>query len=464
MRQFFAPKTLDIPSQVTLGLQGAESTVNDDAMDGLVPLDTTSWDLAGFTPADLAYFSSDESGDEGDDEDEPENDSNLDSMTNRANDEADLSPDQPTAAQNSWLPSAPPLKRRRHDIPVRSAERQKRECHKQDLEKALADIRKVLLSKKVQFEGGPNGLQAHQAHAIQSFLTMTVKHGQLDMDASERAAESNGFAAKWGGRSLHAWTKAWVQERELPKSKRGQHGKVYTLLDDPAICTELRTYVRPNKWSMNPTKLADFSRAQLVPTAADKYLRHLVDNEMPRGLKKYMELELFPCIQLKAGKGVSLSTARRWLRKEGFQYIGFKKGLYFDGHDWPDVIKYRQDIFLPMVKDYFPHLVRYQAGDAEKEVDVSPPNYVERRIVLVAHDEMTAQAHDTVKKSWVFEDQHALRKKGVGRGLHQSDVICSTVRWLKDASQTLEYGKSYEGYWTGELFVKQASESRSFVH
>lgn len=110
MRQFFAPKTLDIPSQVTLGLQGAESTVNDDAMDGLVPLDTTSWDLAGFTPADLAYFSSDESGDEGDDEDEPENDSNLDSMTNRANDEADLSPDQPTAAQNSRLPSAPPLK------------------------------------------------------------------------------------------------------------------------------------------------------------------------------------------------------------------------------------------------------------------------------------------------------------------------------------------------------------------
>jgi hypothetical protein len=29
--------------------------------------------------------------------------------------------------------------------------------------------------------------------------------------------------------------------------------------------------------------------------------------------------------------------------------------------------------------------------------------------------------------------------------------------WLKDASQTLEYGKNYEGYWTGELFVKQVT-------
>jgi hypothetical protein len=27
--------------------------------------------------------------------------------------------------------------------------------------------------------------------------------------------------------------------------------------------------------------------------------------------------------------------------------------------------------------------------------------------------------------------------------------------WLKDASQSLEYGKNYEEYWTGEMFVKQ---------
>jgi hypothetical protein len=38
------------------------------------------------------------------------------------------------------------------------------------------------------------------------------------------------------------------------------------------------------------------------------------------------------------------------------------------------------------------------------------------------------------------------RKKGVGRGLHQSDIICSTVGWIEEASQTLEYGKNYDGY------------------
>ncbi|KAG1888079.1 hypothetical protein F4604DRAFT_1493174, partial [Suillus subluteus] len=43
-------------------------------------------------------------------------------------------------------------------------------------------------------------------------------------------------------------------------------------------------------------------------------------------------------------------------------------------------------------------------------------------------------------------------------GLHQSDVICSTVGHLVEVSQTLEYGKKYNGYWTGELFVKQLKE------
>ncbi|KAF8231337.1 hypothetical protein L208DRAFT_1277353 [Tricholoma matsutake] len=77
---------------------------------------------------------------------------------------------------------------------------------------------------------------------------------------------------------------------------------------------------------------------------------------------------------------------------------------------------------------------------------------------LLAQDEMTAQANDIMPKTWVFEDQHRLRKKGVGHGLHKSDILCSTVGWLEEATQTLEYGKNYEGYWTGELFVKQLKD------
>ena len=93
-------------------------------------------------------------------------------------------------------------------------------------------------------------------------------------------------------------------------------------------------------------------------------------------------------------------------------------------------------------------------GDVEHEAS-KPTNFVERRLVLVAHDEMTVQAHDGKKKSWVMDNEHALKKKGVGRGMHHSEVIC--VGWLKEVGQDLEYGKNYDSYWTGELFVKQVS-------
>ena len=59
--------------------------------------------------------------------------------------------------------------------------------------------------------------------------------------------------------------------------------------------------------------------------------------------------------------------------------------------------------------------------------------------------------------SWVWQGEQPLKKKGVRHGQHQSDMICSTFGWLKDASKTLEYGRNYDGYWNGELFVKQVS-------
>jgi len=106
-------------------------------------------------------------------------------------------------------------------------------------------------------------------------------------------------------------------------------------------------------------------------------------------------------------------------------------------------------------------LVEFVIGDVEKELQKIPDNYVETRLVLVPHDEMTVQQNDGKKKSWVLDGEHALKKKGVGRGIHLSGIICTTKGYIEDAGQTLEYGKNYEGYWTGELFVKQVSHSVS---
>ncbi|KAF9455892.1 hypothetical protein BDZ94DRAFT_1293065 [Collybia nuda] len=251
----------------------------------------------------------------------------------------------------------PPAKQIRTKLPIPACER----C--ESLQRGLLAIEKLIRSKKT----------AYCACAIQSHLQMVVNNGCHAIEASEMAAESQGFARKWGGRLVRIWVRRWILWRELPVSLKGKHVKVFSLLDDPS-------------WSMDPKKLMEFSKDIMVTKEAEKYLCHVVESEMPRGLKKYLEVELFPRIQLKVARGVSVRTARRWLHREGFKFTEHKKALYYDGHD------------------------------------------------------------------------SCIEKKGVGRGMHQSDIICSTHGWIKKASQSLEYGKNYEGYWTGELFVKQLVE------
>lgn len=355
-----------------------------------------------------------------------------------------------------------PLKHRKLDVPYRVERAEKRKRQLDDLAAALQDIEKVILLKKTQFAGGIHGLQAKRAHTIQSHLLLVVRNGRNFTDASQCAAESHGFVSGWGGRQLRSWTQAWVNSCELPKSRRGCHTKVYSLLSDPDIAGECRTYLRSNnlKWAVNPEKLAQFTSGKLIHSAASKYLQHVVDEEMPKGLKKYLELELFPRIHMKVAHGVSLSTARCWMCSEGFRYISHKKGLYFDGHDRPDVIEYRQNIFLPFMKACEPRLVQYVVGDVEKELETQPLNYVKCRLVLVPHDEMTAQVNNDADKTWVCGDEHRLKKKGVGRGIQQSDIICLTVGYLTEASESLEYSKNHAGYWTGEHFIKQVSFSQ----
>ena len=45
---------------------------------------------------------------------------------------------------------------------------------------------------------------------------------------------------------------------------------------------------------MDPHKLATWTKNELIPAEAEKYAHQVIDKEMPEGLKKYLELELFP--------------------------------------------------------------------------------------------------------------------------------------------------------------------------
>ncbi|EIW82983.1 hypothetical protein CONPUDRAFT_53085 [Coniophora puteana RWD-64-598 SS2] len=235
------------------------------------------------------------------------------SDTSSESDGADIEAAVP-AARPKQAACVPTPKRQKLEVPYQK-QREERRGEKQEDERVnlavgLHDLQKMMKSAKTQFEGGPNGLQARRTKAIEAHLKMVLKNGRSFTDASKRVAEGNGFAPRWGGQQLRSWTRQWIKSRLLPTSLIGKHAKTDSLLDDPGIAAALRTYLRSNKWAVNPEKLAKFSKNELIPAEAEAYLHQLVNEEMPRGLKRCMELELFPRIHLRVGHGISLSTAR----------------------------------------------------------------------------------------------------------------------------------------------------------
>ena len=56
------------------------------------------------------------------------------------------------------------------------------------------------------------------------------------------------------------------------------------------------------------------------------------------------------------------------MHKEGFHDISYAKGLYYDGHDCPDVVEHQQNHFLLMLKIHEHQLVGYVVGDENNEV------------------------------------------------------------------------------------------------
>ncbi|TBU23040.1 hypothetical protein BD311DRAFT_811054 [Dichomitus squalens] len=323
-------------------------------------------------------------------------------------------------------------------------------------------MRRLLNSQKTVLVGGVNGLQSYWARAIQACLYLMDREGQGMMAASEVAARANLFSGKWGARLVRRWTQVWVKTRTLPESQRGRYAKVLSVLGHPTVRAAVRAYLRSEKWSQDPVRLKKLFNNELNAAEALEYRRVLESEEMPNGLKDFVTTVILPQYHLKPGRlGLSRSTMRRLLISEGFTWSEHRKAVYYDGHERPDVVKDRNERFIPAMQAIRYRLVRYKVGavDTEEHPDLQLNGILVRpRLVLVAHDEMVAQAHDGKRWSWLLNGESPLKKKGPGRGLHQSDFICSTVGWLLEASVTLEYGKNHEGFWNGELFCKQLTE------
>ena len=155
--------------------------------------------------------------------------------------------------------------------------------------------------------------------------------------------------------------------------------------------------------------------------------------------------------------------------------------VYVDGHERPDVVEYRQKVFLPRWREFKRRMVVFDEDGHWRAPATLRPG--EKLLVLVTHDESTFNANDGKRRLWIAGDKQPLRPKSRGKGIMVSGFLTpggvlrvpdnipdsellANPMWplhptsklrcpkpVREALEYLEYGKS--NYWTSEKMVEQ---------
>jgi hypothetical protein len=241
----------------------------------------------------------------------------------------------------------------------------------------------------------------------------------------------------------------WILEGTIPLSKQGKHAKTLCMLEDPSTRDAMMEYIHGagrNACSLGLAKaVTAYWKASELPELQE---RHLAER-----------------------------TANEWFKRCGYKWSDIRKGVYKDGHEREDVVKYRKEVFLPRMAELEPTLVKWELQEATttepehlvlREPDPSslPPGIRPR--LLCTHDECSFNSTDGQHRGWVHEDHVPFFNKGRGQGMMTSEFVTPGDGNLKmppelpddsdelplepdgdrfrECTQLLDFGK--DGYWT----------------
>jgi hypothetical protein len=243
----------------------------------------------------------------------------------------------------------------------------------------------------------------------------------------------------------------------IPKGAQGRHAKTLCMLEDEGTLMAFEEYMTgEGKLATGPglaNAITEYWRSEGI-TNEDGTDKELADR-----------------------------TATEWMNRRGYKWTDLKKGVYKDGHERPDVLAYRNDVFLPRLAELEPTFVQWTFPHLDEDPDADPilvypqnlPPGVKPR-VPVTHDESSFNSKDGVHKAWVKEDYAPFYDKGRGTGIMTSEYLTPGGNlklppdypdddWplepdgdrFNECTQFFEFGKD-SGWWDGENVVTQLKD------
>jgi hypothetical protein len=158
--------------------------------------------------------------------------------------------------------------------------------------------------------------------------------------------------------------------------------------------------------------------------------------------------------------------------KLGYRPQEYRKCLYFDGHERPDVVEARKKFIEDF--DSYRKQSRIYGGD---DLDVAPlvdPEVLgnNKETIFIYHDESTIHAKEKPKSTWLLHGSIEIRSKNAGPLIHISDFILETTGSLKlsdeqqkerniesnNAATIIYPGSKGDKWWDMEQLCQQVSD------
>lgn len=279
--------------------------------------------------------------------------------------------------------------------------------------------------------------------SVRKYFTCLL-NGQPKQQSSEEIASVlfSGRNISYFGKQIRKWSQHYIQRASLPDHFQGKFVKTKSLIHDEDVQIILRSFLRSEpQVSLTSSRLAFWVNENLH-------------------LKLGLEVSL----------KISPRTAQRWLNIIGLRFGRFLKGLYDDGHERGDVVRYRNS-FLERMLQYEKHMHVY-SGDFMEKAALPDLQEGSKPLIIVTHDESCFSAHDGRNYCWLDDDNKPIRPKGSGRTIMVSALLCECHGILRlptelqqrfpdvapDSTVIIKPGVNNEGYWRNADLVAQIKD------
>ncbi|KAJ7455083.1 hypothetical protein FB451DRAFT_985540, partial [Mycena latifolia] len=218
-------------------------------------------------------------------------------------------------------------------------------------------------------------------------------------------SESQGHGS-YLARRIREWLHTYLSTDKLPLHKIGRYAS--SLLDDEDFSLAIKLHLQAVA-----EKNGHFRANTIVDYVASPEMQALL---VERGVPVQQHT-------------ISVWTARRWLKTLDFRFGRRKNGMYIDGHERDDVVKYRMAFVKRWIEEYEPRIAKFNT----EGVCIGLPGGTcldgkPYRLIVATHDESTFFGNDRLKVGWIHPSFKAKPEpKGQGQSIMISDFL--TPEW-----------------------------------